>query len=147
MDNWKETNPKDVAAAVAGRVPLGLFPDTARIAGAMAMWEGACKYGRYNYRVAGVLSSVYHDALMRHMTAWWNGEDVDEKSGLPHLSKALACIAILIDAAACHKLTDDRPPRAPVARMLDELETTVRDVRERLKSYEPKQYTIKDGAA
>lgn len=143
-DTWKETNPKDRAAMLAGRVPLGVFPSTARVAGSMAMWEGACKYGRYNYRIAGVLASVYYDALERHMEAWWNGEDIDPDSDLPHLWKALACVAILIDAQACDMLTDDRPPSAPVADMLGDLKQTVRNIAERLSEYDPKQYTIED---
>lgn len=142
--NYKESNPKDEAAALDGRVPLSLFPDTARIAGAMAFLEGKEKYGRYNYRVVGVKSSVYVEALERHMTAWWNGEDIDEKSGLNHLWKAIACVAILIDAMETGMLTDDRPPRAPVQEMLEGLEETVIDIQKRLEEYDPYQYTIAD---
>lgn len=142
--NWKDTNPKDAAAAVQGKVPLGLFPDTARIAGAMSMWEGANKYGQYNYRVVGVRASVYLDALDRHVTAYRNGEDIDPDSGLPHTWKALACLAVLIDANACGMLTDDRPPKAPVAEMLKGLQESVQDIRERLEDYDPHQYTIAD---
>lgn len=143
-DPRKDSNPKDETAGAEGRVPLGLLPDTARVAGAMAMHEGAQKYGRYNYRAVGVRASVYHDALMRHMTAWWNGEDIDPDSGLPHTWKALACIAILIDSAACDMLTDDRPPSAPVARMLKDLKPVVTMIEKDLAAYSPKQYTIAD---
>lgn len=104
--NWKETNPKD--ALGSGRVPMGLFPDTAVIAGSMAFLEGALKYEPYNWRRAGVRASIYVEALRRHMAAWWNGEDMDHKSGLNHLWKALACLAILIDAQEYGMLTDDR---------------------------------------
>lgn len=142
--NFKESNPKDAAALLDGRVSPGLFPDTARIAGAMAMTEGKYKYGQYNYRIAGVLFSVYLDALDRHVMALRNGEDIDLKSGLPHSWKALACLAVLIDAQECGMLTDDRPPRAPVASMLERLQATVIDIRGRLTGYKPKQYTISD---
>lgn len=137
-------NPKDVAARAEGRVPMGLFPDTAVIAGAMAMHEGACKYGRGNYRAVGVQAAVYQDAQRRHMAAWWNGEDVDPDSGLPHLWKALACIVILIDAEACGKLIDDRPPRAPVAAMLTKLRADVARISEELAGHSPRHYTIAD---
>lgn len=143
-DNWKDTNPKDVTAASEGRVPIGLFPETAVIAGTMAMWEGACKYGRYNYRVAGVSASVYYGALGRHMKAWYNGEDIDPKSGLPHLWKALACLGILIDADECGMLHDDRPPEAPVADMLERLAPLVREIAAKLADFDPHQYTIHD---
>lgn len=142
--NTKPSNPKDIAAAVAGRVPVDLFPDTATIAGAMAFWEGANKYGQYNWRVAGVLASVYSKAVRRHLYAWWNGQDTDPDSGLPHLWKALACIAVLIDAESCGLLTDDRPPSAPVHEMLEDLKTRVNDIAERLTEYEPHQWTQKD---
>ena len=115
----KETNPKDLEGLK--RVPMGLFPQTAVIAGAMAFLEGHLKYRQYNWRDAGVRASIYNDALLRHMSAWWNGEDIDIKSGLPHLWKAIACLAILIDSDQCGNLTDDRPPPAPVQEMQDAL--------------------------
>lgn len=141
----KDTNPKDAAAAVQGRVPLSLFPDTAIVAGAMAMHEGACKYGRYNWRKSGVRASVYMDALERHMKSWWNGEDIDPDSGLPHVWKALACLGVLIDAQECGQLADDRPPRAPIAAMLARLRANVKDISERLKGFNPPQLTIESG--
>jgi hypothetical protein len=74
------------------------------------MLEGAAKYGRHNYRIAGVRASVYYDAAMRHLMAWWEGEDIDPDSGLPHVVKAMACFAVLRDAQINGKLNDDRPP-------------------------------------
>lgn len=79
----------------------------------LAMLEGALKYGRHNYRAIGVRSSVYYDAAMRHLTRWWEGEDIDPDSGLPHIVKALASLVVLRDAELCGKLTDDRPPTSP----------------------------------
>lgn len=143
--NWKESNPKDAAAVSQGRVSLGLFPDTAVLAGCMAMHEGREKYGQYNYRAVGVRASVYHEALRRHVAAWWNGEDIDPDSGLPHIWKALACLAVLIDAQSLDMVTDDRPPRAPVARMLKSLQPVVKIIEARLAGYDPHQYTIEDG--
>ena len=121
----KPTNPKDAEAIQDNRVALSLFPDTAVLAGAMAFVEGDAKYGGHNYRVAGVRASTYIDAEERHMKAWRNGEDIDPESGLSHLWKALACIAVLIDAEACGMLTDDRPPPAPVGQMLRDLKKDV----------------------
>ena len=53
-------------------------------------YEGARKYGRHNYRVIGVRGSVYYDATLRHVTAWWEGEDLDPERGINHISKAIA---------------------------------------------------------
>lgn len=126
----KSSNPKDTEAVLDNRVDLSLVPDTAVVALAMAFIEGDAKYGGHNYRIAGVRASTYAAAEERHMKAWRNGEDIDPDSGLPHLWKALACIAVLIDAIECRKLTDDRPPRAPVAEMLKRLRSQVAAIRQ-----------------
>jgi len=68
------------------------------------------KYGRHNYRVAGVRASVYHDAVWRHLAAWWEGQDVDPDSGLSHVTKAIASLVVLRDAMLNRKWVDDRPP-------------------------------------
>lgn len=106
----KDTNPKD--AVGTGKVPFSTLPAPVMAEVGLAMLEGARKYGRHNYRVAGVRASVYYDAAMRHLTAWWEGEDIDPDSGLSHPVKAMACLAVLRDAQMNGKCTDDRPPRA-----------------------------------
>ena len=47
-------------------------------------WETGIKYGR-----------VYA-AAMRHLLAWWSGEEYDSESGLSHLSHAMCCLMFLI---------------------------------------------------
>lgn len=138
----KPTNPKDVVGGT--KVPMGLMPDTVRVAGAMAFLEGALKYGRYNWRVAGVRASIYKDAFERHWCAWWNGEDIDPDSGLPHLWKALACLSILIDAQVSGKLTDDRPPIADLADMIRKQEPNISFLKKHYEDRKPHQYTIED---
>ena len=78
----------------------------------LGMMEGARKYGRHNYRVVGVRSSVYYDATMRHINQFFSGEDIDPDSGLSHVTKALCSNAVLFDAQYQRMLRDDRPPRA-----------------------------------
>ena len=132
----KPTNPKD--ALSVDRVPMHLFPRTAIRWGAMAFHEGQLKYDPYNWREAGIRASVYYGALQRHMDAWWDGEDVDPKSGLPHLAKALACIAIMIDAQEVpgedEMFVDDRPTPGGYARLLEELTPLVAEMREKIQS-------------
>ncbi len=123
-DDFKETNPKDQAAT--SRLDLTVFPDTALAYGALAFTEGHCKYGAYNYRVAGVQSSVYVAACRRHLMKWFNGEECDPKTKVPHLANALACVAVLIDAVECDKLNDDRPPKAEVAELLERFQELVK---------------------
>ena len=124
MSDFKPTNPKDRMAT--SRLDLSLFPDTAVIYGALGMTEGDSKYGGYNYRVGGVLASVYVAASRRHVAKWFNGQEVDPKTGVHHLASALACIAILIDAREAGVLRDDRPPQVPIAQLLDSLEASVK---------------------
>lgn len=122
----KDTNPKDavgvakVPQSVVSRLVLGEL--------GLAMFEGARKYGRHNYRVAGVRASVYFDALNRHMDAWWEGEDLDPDSGLSHVTKAIATLVVLRDAMIQDKFTDDRPPPAKNAAWMAELNKLAADL-------------------
>ena len=105
------TNPKDAIANK--KIPYSCFPSTVVAEVAVAMFEGARKYGRHNYRVANILSSVYTDAAKRHIDDYIEGEDIDEDSGLHHITKAIASLVVLRDAMIQHKIIDDRPPRSP----------------------------------
>ena len=96
MTERKATNPKDLLGV--SKSPLSVIPLPALHALGLAMLEGSLKYGRHNYREAGIRYSVYYDAIQRHMSAWWEGEDIDEESGLPHPIKAAACCIILFQA-------------------------------------------------
>ena len=120
----KATNPKDGAATT--RLDLSLFPDTARIYGALAFTEGDLKYGGYNFREAGAKASVYLAALGRHIAKWTDGEDVDPVTCVPHLANALACIAVLIDGEVSGNLNDDRPIPVGIPNLLDDAEAVVR---------------------
>ncbi len=120
----KDSNPKDNAATT--RLDLSLFPSSARIYGALAMTEGALKYGGYNFRKVGVRGSVYVASTGRHMDKYWNGEECDPTTGIPHLASALAGIAVLIDATEQGNLNDDRPPKQDTAGLLHRCEADVK---------------------
>lgn len=138
----KPTNPKD--AIGSDKIPLHLWPTTATALGSMALLDGACKYGRSNYRAIGVRASIYYDASMRHLTRWFEGENVDPDSGLPHLAHALACLAIVVDAEAAGKLNDDRMIAGGYDAMLKELAPLVPVVKAKYADRSPKHYTIED---
>jgi hypothetical protein len=104
----KDTNPKD--AVGIRKAGMSCIPAEVLLELGVAMQEGAIKYGRHNYRVAGVRASVYYDAAMRHLMAWWEGEDIDPDSGLSHLVKAMACMLVIRDAVFNDNWVDDRPP-------------------------------------
>lgn len=107
--NTKDTNPKD--ALGIRRVPTHLVPPRVIAELGLALLEGACKYGAYNWRAAGVRGSVYFDALQRHLGAWWEGENIDADSGLSHVTKAIACLTIVRDSMLQGNFVDDRPIR------------------------------------
>lgn len=107
----KPTNPKD--AVGVRKAPFSTVPMQVVGEAGLALLEGALKYGRHNYRVAGLRSSVYFDATMRHLTSWWEGEDIDPDSGLSHIAKAIASLLVLRDAQMNDMVKfDDRPPVA-----------------------------------
>ena len=105
----KDTNPKD-AVGIA-KCPLSVVSAPVLMEIGLGMMEGARKYGRHNYRVAGVRASVYYDAAMRHLMEWWEGTDIDKDSGLSHVTKALACLSVLRDSMILGNYKDDRPPK------------------------------------
>ena len=141
----KPTNPKD--AIGSGKLPLHLVPASLTVYAAMAFAEGASKYGAHNWRVAGVRASIYLAAHERHMSRWWNGEDSDPVTLVPHLASAAACLAILIDAKACGMLNDDRPPAADMASLIRSSEAVVQWVVALNAEVAPRHYTIADSAA
>lgn len=120
----KPSNPKDRAATT--RLDLTLFPDTAAIFGALAMTEGDCKYGGFNFRVDGVNVSTYVAACRRHLAKWYNGQECDPKTRVHHLGSAIACLAVLIDGVVKGNITDDRPPPVDVDALLNDMEGNVK---------------------
>ena len=132
-------NPKDAIAT--NKIPMHLWPSTATAMGSLALLYGARLYGRSNWREAGVRASVYVSACQRHLAAWYEGEDFDPDSQLPHIAHALACLAILVDAKAANKLTDDRQYPGGYRKLMDELTPLVAMVNEKYADKEePKHY-------
>lgn len=131
----KETNPKDalgIAKAPLSTVPLGVVA----LLG-LGMMEGGRKYGRHNYREAGVRASVYFDAAWRHLAAWYEGEDIDEKSGLPHLAKAMASIAVVLDGIMTGTWVDDRPPALLPADWMEDMNARAAALIEKIPNPKP----------
>lgn len=142
-DTAKPSNPKDMIGS--DKIPLHLWPETATALGALACLDGMLKYGRTNWRAAGVRASIYVDACRRHLNAYFDeGEDVDPDSGLDHLGHALACLAIIVDARAAGKLTDDRMIRGGYRKYINELTPHVKRLKEKYADKNPKHYTIED---
>lgn len=105
--DYPDGNPK--SAQGAKKYDLMYLPLPARIAVNQALEDGAKKYGKANWRQTGVSASVYLNAAARHIDQFNEGQEHASDSGVHNLGHAMACLAIIIDAAANGKLIDDRP--------------------------------------
>lgn len=106
----KDTNPKDAIGTAKWRQFM-VVPRQVLWEVGVGMLEGALKYGRHNYRGAGVRASVYLDAAYGHLDQFCEGEDIDQDSGLSHVTKAICSLVVLRDAMMNDFWTDDRPPK------------------------------------
>lgn len=75
---------------------------------AHVMTKGAEKYEPRNWE-KGMEWSKCYASLMRHVQAWYAGEDTDQESGLPHMAHAAWNALALVTYAADHPEYDDRP--------------------------------------
>lgn len=80
-----------------GKNRLDLIPPEAINEIARAFTHGSVKYGDHNWR-EGICTSRLYGATLRHLNAYWGGEDIDEDSGLHHLALAGAEICMLISS-------------------------------------------------
>lgn len=106
-ESVKASNPKDAIGDT--KLDYSVIPNTVLAYLSTAFFEGAAKYGKLNWRHAGVRASVYTNALERHLQKYVSGEFVDPETGVPHLASVMACAGIILDAGVHGKLTDDRP--------------------------------------
>jgi hypothetical protein len=76
-----------------GKIDWSLLPEsTDEMLKVLAF--GADKYGRGNWE-KGIVYSRLFSACLRHLWAWWRGEELDPETGLSHLDHAAANIAFL----------------------------------------------------
>ncbi len=137
----KPTNPKDAI----GSTKLGttVVPDAVKFFCALANLEGALKYGTANWSEAGVRCSIYLDALDRHISKFKAGEWKDPVTKVPHLSNALACIGIILDAHLRGKMLDDRPPPNPqLINWLNQAQESVEHLQEMFAEFDPEHYNM-----
>lgn len=138
----KPTNPKDMVGVT--KLMLNLCSPIAKAYWAMAQFAGMLKYGAWNWRAAGVRTSIYLAAMQRHLDAYMSGEEHDPVDGTHHLGNIMACAAILLDAKAAGKLTDDRPPVVGLRDVYSECETLMAKLKEQYADRAPKHFTIHD---
>jgi len=93
----------------AAKVRVDLLPIEPMMQIANVFGFGAKKYFANSYRQGEtVVWSRTYGSIMRHMMAFWLGEDKDPESGLPHLAHAGTQLFILMEHAAHNKNKDDR---------------------------------------
>jgi len=93
------------------KTPWALLPFDAVEAVVEVLRFGAKKYGDRNWEQGeGFLYSRLYSAAMRHLTAWWGGQDADPETGCSHLAHAACCILFLLAyrLRGQHE-SDDRP--------------------------------------
>ncbi len=92
-----------------GKVRLDLLPVEALELVGMVATQGARRVGDRNWE-KGMKWSYPYAAILRHLFAYWRGEDIDPKHGLPHLAHAAFWVLALLDYQLKGNGTDDRPP-------------------------------------
>ncbi len=133
----KPTNPKDLIGT--NKVPMSLVPAVSIAYQSLGHLEGHLKYGKVNWREAGVKFTIYIDAMLRHIEKLCDGQWEDPETRVPHLGSILACAGILVDAYECGKLIDDRPKQGnPEA--IDRLADVVKHLRTLHADKNPKHF-------
>jgi hypothetical protein len=91
-----------------GKLPMHLLAPELLEEVSRVLAFGAEKYAPRNWE-QGMAWSRAFSALMRHMWAWWGGEDKDEETGFSHLAHAACCVMFLLAWERRGAGDDDRP--------------------------------------
>ena len=118
-----DTNPKTIYGLA--KPGISNVPPVPLFAIGQVMDNGAAKYGAMNWRTNPVSASTYYNAAIRHLMAWWDGQDNDPETKLHHLAHAAANLCILLDAGSTTYLRedcllDDRPIAGPTHQFLSD---------------------------
>ena len=80
-----------------GKPRWDLIPFRALASMVDVLTHGAKEYAPNNWRKVEGAHWRYYRAALGHLVAWWLGEKLDQKSGLPHLAHAACCIFFLLE--------------------------------------------------
>jgi hypothetical protein len=88
---------------------IDLIPPQAIKDIAEVLTYGAKKYDAHNWRDNGGLAySRVYAAAQRHLLSFWDGQSLDEETGMSHLAHAACCIVFLMSYEAEDNGKDDR---------------------------------------
>lgn len=94
-----------------GKAPYDLLAPEFLAGTAEILAFGAAKYAPRNWE-KGMAWSRPFSAMMRHMWAWWAGEQADAETGKSHLWHAACCLMFLVAYEQRKTGHDDRPNSA-----------------------------------
>lgn len=80
----------------AGKSPWHLLPWDSAQSIVEVLAHGAKKYAPNNWKHVRGARDRYFSAAMRHTLAWYQGEQLDAESGLPHLAHAATDLLFLL---------------------------------------------------
>lgn len=106
-ENTKEGMKKGGVKFDQGKLRYDLIPHDALRQLVEIYTHGAKKYDDNNWRKGMKWGRIY-GATQRHLTAFWEGEDIDPDSGLHHLAHAAWGCFALLNFIEEHKEFDDR---------------------------------------
>lgn len=86
---------------------LSLIPKEALWSMGEAFTKGEVKYGSHNWR-EGIKITFLLDGVLRHVTQFLDGEDIDEDTKNLHLGNAMAGLAMAISTYYNNPEFDDR---------------------------------------
>jgi hypothetical protein len=104
---------------------LGQLPLVGKIHTALALMDGALKYGFRNWRKDPVEALTYVHAAERHLELYKEGEDLTRDTRVKNLGAVAACCMILMDAEANGTLIDNRSPSKAACDALYDAEAVV----------------------
>lgn len=107
-----DTRPIEVTVVdgASAAMRFDLIPYTSLVHLARHYGAGASKYAAHNW-AAGYEWSKPFAALMRHLWSFWDGEDIDEETGSPHIVAAAWHCLTMAEFGTTHCEFDDRPVR------------------------------------
>ena len=95
------------------KVRADLYSGVAYLATCRGLTYGVAKYAAWNW-AKGIQYSRVYGALLRHLFAWFAGQEKDPESGLSHLDHAGCCLMFLQhyhEHPDQYRRFDDRPHR------------------------------------
>lgn len=116
--------------------PLAYVPMVAELAMLEALYDGALKYGPYNWTDDPVQAMTYVNAAERHLKLFSVGEEITRDTLVKNLGAVMACCAILLDAQAHGTMIDDRRHSKVDADALHDAEGWVARLREKQRQRE-----------